>query len=351
MFSAHNISFQYAENTPFIFEDINFSLAEKEILVIIGESGAGKSSLLNILGGFFPPTDGFLMFENKKLPSPLTQLVAGFKNIKLVTQDTKLLPNHTILENIIFPIRNLSQENQQEKLSELLKIFHLEDLKNRTPRQISGGQRQRATIAQSLASSPDVLLLDEPFSHLDNENRIILRNILREISAQDTSIILVTHQAQEALELGDKIAVLAQKKIIQIDTPQNIYQKPISQKVASLLGNVVFLDWKNEKKAIRPEKIQIFWEKVLPSGEDLGGVQEKALPSGEDLGGVQEKALPSGEGLGGVVKNVFFIGFYYEIHIILNETQNHIQTIFFGKNPPNIGQEVGIYFEESDFLW
>jgi iron(III) transport system ATP-binding protein len=285
-----------------------------------------------------------LSFENEKLPSPLTQLVAGFQNIKLVTQDTKLLPNHTILENIIFPIRLFTKEKQKEKSTELLKIFGLEHLQNRLPRQISGGQRQRATIAQALANSPDVLLLDEPFSHLDNENRNILREILCKISKNDTSIILVTHQAQEALELGDRIAVLAQNKILQIGTPQNIYQKPISEKVALLLGNIVFLNWKNEKKAIRPENLKIYTENT-PEKDFLQNTLENKLV--------------------GVVKNIFFMGFYYEISILLkkssifeNDIQNNndnnnniIQIIFLEKILPIIGQEVYIYFDENDFLW
>lgn len=320
MFSAHNISFKYEDNLPFVFENINFSLAQKEILVIIGESGAGKSSLLNILAGFFPVNEGFLTFEDKKLPSPLNQLVAGFQNIKLVTQDTKLLPNHTILENIIFPIRNLPKEKQQQKCTHLLQIFGLENLQNRLPRQISGGQRQRATIAQALANEPDVLLLDEPFSHLDNENRIILRNILRKISKQHTSIILVTHQAKEAMELGDKIAVLAQKSILQVGTPKNIYENPISLKVASLLGNVVFLPFFTEKKAIRPEKIQI--------------------------------TSPNNSIYKAEIKAVFFMGFFYELHLHaenLAEIQD-FYCLFLQKNPPNVGDMVGIVFDEKDFL-
>ncbi len=329
-FSVQNISFRYAENMPFVFENISFSLAQKEILVIIGESGAGKSSLLSILGGFFPVEKGFLAFEDKKLPSPLTQLVAGFGNIKLVTQDTKLLPNHTIFENINFPIRHFSKEKQQEKITELLGIFGLENLQNRLPRQISGGQRQRATIAQALANEPDILLLDEPFSHLDNENRYILRHILRKISAQGTSIILVTHQAQEALELGDKIAVLAQNKILQMDTPKNIYEKPISQKIALLLGNLTFLplshqtayqnETQNQQKAIRPEKLQIC------------NIAQARLK--------------------GIVKQVFFMGFFYEIQIILKENteENIITLYFFGNIPPKINDEIGVSFEDKDLL-
>ncbi|TAE68503.1 MAG: ABC transporter ATP-binding protein [Bacteroidetes bacterium] len=257
MVSVQNISKLYTENIGLF--PISFEILPTQCIVIAGESGSGKTTLLQLLAGKITPDSGKIWLNNQLLPLPDTLLVREYKEIACVPQDFKLLPHHKVWENIIYPIRNWTKKQQQQKLETLAQALDLKDLLQRYPREISGGQQQRTAIARALSNEPAVLLLDEPFNQADVRTKIKLQNAIIDIKNElETSLLIVTHNPQEALHLADEIMVLSQGKLVQKATPIQIYEKPIDIYTAELFGKInYFLDNKQKKQGIRPENVRI----------------------------------------------------------------------------------------------
>ncbi len=253
-----SVSKAYGE-TP-VLSDINIDLAEGQWLGILGESGSGKSTLLRILGRFQDADSGEVQFKEKALPLVSNALIAGHESIKLIHQEFELFPNQTVEENISYSLRFYEPAYRTERVAELLEITGLNTVRNQKAKTLSGGEKQRTAIAKSLAEQPDVLLLDEPFAHLDNHNRRVLADAIEALrKKQKMSCIFVTHEAPDALAWSDRIAVLRNGKIIQYGTPQEIYSHPINSYVAELTGDINWLgdEAAGKKQFIRPEKIKI----------------------------------------------------------------------------------------------
>lgn len=248
---------------------ITFELAEGEILGILGESGSGKSSLLQIIAGLLSADDGRLFLQDKVLPKVAYLLVKGYPEIQLVPQDFELFPNHTLSENICYPIRQASKSHQQERLKTLLQICQLEGLEQRYPRELSGGQQQRVAIARALASEPEVLLLDEPFSQLDPILRSHLKTVLESIQGESqTSMILVGHEARDLLSLSQRIAIMQNGEIQQIGSPEQMYQMPQNPYIASFLGEINFLS---------PAQAQQIWQNTHAMSDKMIGFRPEHI--------------------------------------------------------------------------
>lgn len=257
MLSIQNISKLYTDEVGLF--SISFDVLPAQCVVIAGESGSGKTTLLQILAGKITHQSGNIYLHQQLLPSPDTLLIREHKQIACVAQDFKLLPNHKVWENIMYPIRHWTKKKQDEKLAILTEKLDLKDLLFRYPREISGGQQQRTAIAKALANEPDVLLLDEPFNQADMPTKIKLQNAINALKNEiDTSLIMVTHNPDEALHLADEIIILQKGKCIQKGKPTTIYEKPVNFYVAELFGKINYLPQKNTKKTgIRPENIKI----------------------------------------------------------------------------------------------
>ncbi|MCM8533898.1 MAG: ABC transporter ATP-binding protein [Lentisphaeraceae bacterium] len=221
--------------------DVSFSIASSEAFALLGESGCGKTTLLRCIAGLETGDSGKIsvneqiFFENKSL------IPVHKRNIGLVFQDYAVFPHKSISENITFGVKDKSQK--EAILKKMLALFQLDDQKEKMPDQLSGGQLQRVAIARTLASNPSLILLDEPFSNLDKQLGVNLRNELRKIfSEQKLSSILVTHDQQEAFAYADRVAVMKSGKILQCDTPENLYLNPNSLEVAEFLGNCQLVD-------------------------------------------------------------------------------------------------------------
>ena len=255
--SARSISKKFADTS--VLSEIDLELGAGEWLGILGESGSGKSTLLRILGRFMDADEGSVSFNGQVLPPVRGELIPGHESIKLIHQEFELFPNQTVEENISYSLRFYEPDYRKEKVEELLQITGLNYVRNHRAKLLSGGEKQRTAIAKAIAEQPAVLLLDEPFAHLDNHNRRVLADAIETLrQRQNMSCIFVTHEAKDALAWSDRIAVLREGKIIQIGTPQEIYNQPIDGYVAELTGDINWLgDTSAGKKFyIRPEKIR-----------------------------------------------------------------------------------------------
>jgi ABC-type Fe3+/spermidine/putrescine transport system ATPase subunit len=249
MLEIKNITKTYqGQNQPAV-NDVSFTVKDGEFFTLTGESGSGKSTLLRLIKGLEDADSGEIYFDGNKVKGPSQKLVAGEEGIELAHQDYNLFPRHTVYENIQYVIRHLADEEQENKISELLSIFHLHEFKDKIPSTLSGGQQQRVAIAKALAVSPKVLLLDEPFSNLDMILRAEIKTELADYIRQTkASVVFVTHESGDALSLSDKIAVMKDGKIVQTGSPEKIYTKPLSPYVATYFGNANIVKIKDLEK-------------------------------------------------------------------------------------------------------
>jgi ABC-type sugar transport system ATPase subunit len=238
MLKLKNISKKYYENV--VVNDISLIVESGEILAIVGESGSGKTTLLNIISGNITPQNGTLSIDNQQIDLYFERLIREFPDIKLVPQDYRLKPDYKIWENIDLALTHYTQEYRQERVDELLELCGISEIKDKKPREVSGGEKQRTAIARAIAEEPSVLLLDEPFSNLDSINKTHLRTKIVEIVKQENiACILVTHDLLDAFLVADRIAIMRNGVILMIDSPDNVLQNTDNQYVKSFVESAV----------------------------------------------------------------------------------------------------------------
>ena len=245
------------ENQPEVLREAAFEVDKGEIVVILGESGCGKSTLLNVMAGWLPQDSGRVYIDGQKLKKPEEQLMKGHNKIKFVEQKAELLPNHSVYDNITFKLRSYVKEYQDERVEQLLELTNLKGLEQRIPRELSGGQIQRLAIACALADEPWVILFDEPFSNLDNSNRLRLLYDLKYILKEEgITSIFVTHSGEEASFLADRILVMKEGKILEEGTAESLYNEPTSVYTAGFFGYNNFIEKTELANALTTDKLQ-----------------------------------------------------------------------------------------------
>ncbi len=235
MLQVKNVTFGYT--TTKVLKAINFNVEAGENLAIIGESGSGKSTLLKLIYGEYDLKQGQIFWKDEEILGPEYNLVIGYDFMKYVTQEFDLMPYTTVEENIGKYLSNFFPEEKQKRTKELIDVVELEAFTNTKVKLLSGGQKQRVAIARALAKQPEILLLDEPFSHIDNfQKQSLRRNVFKYLKEKNIACIVATHDNNDVLGFADEMIVLHNNKIIVKDTPQNLYKNPKSPLIAAFFG-------------------------------------------------------------------------------------------------------------------
>ncbi|MDF2608807.1 MAG: polyamine-transporting ATPase/adenosinetriphosphatase [Lachnospiraceae bacterium] len=218
-----------------VVHDLNLTVYEGEFLTMLGPSGCGKTTILRMIGGFEEPTEGMIYIEGERvdMKEPFQ------RNVNTVFQSYALFPHMNIFQNIAYGLKmkKISKAEIKERVEEILHLVQLNGFEKRYPSQLSGGQKQRVAIARALINRPKVLLLDEPLGALDlklrKEMQIELKNLQKKLGI---TFIYVTHDQEEALTMSDRIAIMNQGYLDQLDTPENVYERPATRFVADFIG-------------------------------------------------------------------------------------------------------------------
>jgi putative spermidine/putrescine transport system ATP-binding protein len=233
-----NVTKRYATADALV--DFDLDISAGEFMVFLGPSGSGKTTALNVLAGFAEATSGDILIDGKSV----SRLPPEERNLGMVFQSYSLFPHMTVFDNIAFPLklRNFAKADITRKVEQYLDMVRLSDLAGRMPKELSGGQRQRVAFARAVVFEPPVLLMDEPLGALDLKLRQAMQIEMKRYHQQlGCTVVFVTHDQGEALALSDRVAVMGNGRIVQVDTPDRIYDQPTSRYVAEFIGRTNIL--------------------------------------------------------------------------------------------------------------
>lgn len=245
MLNIKDVTFNYSNEIT--INKNSFSVEKGKILSIIGESGCGKSTLLKLIYGLHDLNEGQIFWNTIEVLGPKHHLIPGMDFMKYLAQDFDLMPFITVAENVGKYLSNVFLEEKINRITELLEIVEMTEFANVKAKYLSGGQMQRIAIARVLALEPEVLLLDEPFSHIDNFRKNSLRRkLFAYLKEKQITTIVATHDSTDVLSFSDEVLIMKEGKIIEKGSPKFIYENPNSYYVASLFGavNLMLIDGK-----------------------------------------------------------------------------------------------------------
>jgi iron(III) transport system ATP-binding protein len=255
-----------------------------QIICVLGESGCGKTSLLKAIRGFMDRDNGEIFFEDTRVFNKSEKLVPGTKGVAIVHQDFQLQPGYTVYENIRHHLIQYDKTYQSSKTEEIIAICHLESIRDKTSKELSGGQKQKVALAKAIIEEPPLLLLDEPFSNLDNiskaEFKLILKNIVRNLKI---GLLFVTHDSRDALTFSDEILIIQNGKLLKKGTAKELTQKPPSKYAAHLLGLINIYSGKQLKQSFGGDyKLEkYYWlpqsSIKIENGHDFNTINEEFL--------------------------------------------------------------------------
>lgn len=223
-----------------VLTKVSLHVQPGEMLSLLGPSGCGKTTLLRAIAGLHRPDSGEITIGSQVVSASRKSVAPEHRKVGMVFQDGALFPHLTVAENVGFGLKGLP--DRTERIGDVLQLVGMEDFGDRLPGTLSGGQQQRVALARALAPEPAVLLLDEPFSALDAGMRVdIRRDVKRILSEIGVTVILVTHDQEEAFVMGDRVAVMREGEISQVGTPADLYENPINPWVAKFVGDANFV--------------------------------------------------------------------------------------------------------------
>lgn len=241
MLQVKSISFSYSKVT--VLEDISFNIAQGKNLAVIGESGSGKSTLLKLIYGEYDLDEGRILWKDTEILGPKFNLVVGYDFMKHVTQEFDLMPVTSVEDNIGKFLSRFYLKERQIRIDELIEVVELEDFAKVKVKYLSGGQKQRVALARALAKKPEILLLDEPFSHIDNfKKQSLRRKLFKYLKKENITCVVATHDKDDVLGFADDMLVLHNKNIIAKGRPQELYANPKVPFVASFFEEFNIID-------------------------------------------------------------------------------------------------------------
>jgi spermidine/putrescine transport system ATP-binding protein len=248
-------------------DDISLQIEHGEFFALLGPSGCGKTTTLRMIAGFEFPTSGQILIQGQ----PVHNIPAFQRPVNTVFQDYALFPHMTAIQNVMFGLRKegKSRDEARQLAQDALEKVQLPNIADRKPGALSGGQQQRVALARALVKNPKVLLLDESLSALDHQLRLEMRHELKDMQKDlDITFVFVTHDQEEAITMADRIAVMNQGKVLQVGSPEHIYEEPKTRFAANFIGDTNFLS------GVVVAKKDEMAEVLLKSGDVVGAVLE-----------------------------------------------------------------------------
>ena len=297
---CENLTKNYGQSLA--VQNLDLTIGDGEILALLGPSGSGKTTALRLIAGFEVPDSGTVEISGNRVAGPGMYIPPERRRVGMVFQDYALFPHLSVSENVGFGIAD--KASREPQIAETLVLVGLDGLGQRMPHELSGGQQQRVALARALAPRPDVLLLDEPFSNLDAGLRLQVRTEVRDIlKSTKTTALFVTHDQDEALYMGDQVAILDRGELQQVETPEGIYHTPLTKFVANFMGPSHFMRATYRNGNLETMLGTVPWNREPPP-QDV-----EVLVRPDDL-----SMEPSGSGQGEIVSRIFQGSFYlYEI--------------------------------------
>ncbi|PSP75327.1 ABC transporter ATP-binding protein [Halobacteriales archaeon QS_1_68_20] len=231
-----NVSKHFDAGETVANHQVNLEVEDGEFLVLLGPSGSGKTTTLRLIAGLETPTEGDIYFGDRRVndDSP------SDRNVAMVFQNYALYPHMSVKGNIAYPlkVRDVTPEEREDRIREATELLHIDDLLEKKPAELSGGQRQRVSLARAIVRKPSVFLLDEPLSNLDAKLRLEMRSELKRLQSElGITAVYVTHNQEEAMSMGDRIAVMNEGTIRQVAEPEELYRRPKTTWVARFIGS------------------------------------------------------------------------------------------------------------------
>lgn len=337
-----NVNKRYGDNH--VVHDLNLTIYEGEFLTMLGPSGCGKTTILRMIGGFEEPSDGRILVEGERVE----EKEPFERNVNTVFQSYALFPHMNIFNNVAYGLKmkKVKKDEIEKRVIEMLQLVQLNGFEKRYPSQLSGGQKQRVAIARALINRPKVLLLDEPLGALDlklrKEMQLELKNLQKKLGI---TFVYVTHDQEEALTMSDRIAIMNQGYLDQLDPPEEVYEKPSTKFVADFIGesNIFEATVSN----IKDNNVTL----ALEVGSAIGQTDnvdfkiqemvyacvrpEKTLFSYENVLGFDMK---------GVVKEQIYVGNIIKSNVVLANGQIVKLTRIGMDEVPKVGEVVNIYW-------
>ena len=266
--TLQHITKRFSQAADSAVNDVSFELANTEILALVGPSGCGKTTTLRLIAGLERPDLGKITINQQVVASQQSFVPPERRGVGMVFQDHALFPHLNVQDNIAFGLRGKRPAEIDKIVSEMLCLIGLEPLARRFPHALSGGERQRVALARALAPRPVLVLMDEPFSSLDTDLRLEMREQVRVLlKAMRATVVFVTHDQEEALYMGDRLAVFQKGRLEQVGTPEQIFQVSATRFVAEFMGNSSFLSGEITPNGIQTE-VGLICQKVdQPMGD------------------------------------------------------------------------------------
>lgn len=323
-----------------IIHEFNCIFNDKEFITLLGPSGCGKTTMLRMIAGFERPTTGEIRIDDTIVSGSDVFVPPNLRNIGMVFQSYAVWPHMNVFDNAAYPlkIQGVKREEMRRRVDEILEAVHLSEYSQRMPNELSGGQQQRVALARALVSSPKLLLLDEPLSNLDAKLRESMRFEIKEMQKRfGITVVYVTHDQTEAMAMSDKVIVFKNGIVQQIDTPMNIYRKPVNEFVADFVGRINFIRGTAHEGRIDFAEGQSIKYSGDKRGDVVVGVRPENITINEHDGVLK-----------GIMSKSYYLGDVNDCRVDINGTV--IRVIESGHTYGNISEGAEVYLSFNEFI-